>query len=82
MYIGILTWKANLHCCSLRRFWQIKAASEQGCQIFLATTYQTGTNIPNYTKYTNGHKITNGYKIDQMSIKYLPASSIARPAKK
>jgi hypothetical protein len=32
---------------------------KQGCQIFLATKYQNGENIPNYQK------------IDQIAIKYL-----------
>jgi hypothetical protein len=41
---------------------------EQGCQIFLGTTYQDGKNIP------------NNHKIYKMAIN-IPTSSIARPSK-
>jgi hypothetical protein len=53
----------------------LKASAEQGCQIFLRTTYQ---NIPKrgklnqttttYTKWSQ--TVPNGRKIDQMAIKY------------
>jgi hypothetical protein len=56
-------------------------AAEQGCQIFLDTTYQNGGKIyqmtAKYTKWT--YNISNGRKIDPIIIKY--TFSIARPSK-
>jgi hypothetical protein len=43
----------------------------QGCQIFLAKTYQKRENIPNYYKIYQKRKILpDGNQIDQMVIKY------------
>jgi hypothetical protein len=59
--------------CSIRvTLWQEKHRN-QGCQMFLATTYQNGKNIPNdqkmnqmAIKYTKWPKnIPNGHKIYQ-----------------
>jgi hypothetical protein len=48
-----------------------QSVGDQGCQIFLGTTYQNGKNIPNY------------HNIYQMAVKCknIPTSSIARPSK-
>jgi hypothetical protein len=52
--------------------------SDQGCQIFLSTTYQNGEHVPKdhkiyqmVTKYTEWSlNIPNGHKIYQMATKY------------
>jgi hypothetical protein len=47
------------------------ACAVQGCQIFLASIYQHGGNVPKYHKiYQMAVNSSNGRKIDQMSIKY------------
>jgi formylmethanofuran dehydrogenase subunit A len=57
--------------------WVIKlqVGLNQGCQIFLSTTYQNGEKIAKWP-----YNITFGRKKDKLAIK-IPASSIARPSK-
>jgi hypothetical protein len=47
------------------------SSRKQGCQIFLAKTYQNGENIPNYHNvYQKAVKYCqSGHQIDQMAIK-------------
>jgi hypothetical protein len=66
----IMSWRASL--------WRHEDLLDQGCQIFVATTYQNGKNIPNiqkiyqifrkYTKYSEN--IPNIQKIYQILRKY------------
>jgi hypothetical protein len=51
----------------------LSSAQLQGCQIFLATTYQNGKNIPNYHKIS---KIPNGHKIYRVAVKQIKCPRI------
>jgi hypothetical protein len=53
-----------------KRLHHNEASEEQGCQIFLGTTYQKGGNIPNYHYIYWQQNIPIDRKIDQMAIKY------------
>jgi hypothetical protein len=62
----IMSWRASL--------WRHEDLLDQGCQIFVATTYQNGKNIPNIQKiyqiaikyvYQTAVNIPNGQKLYQ-----------------
>jgi hypothetical protein len=55
--------------------------ADQGCQIYLGTTYQNGKNIPiDYKMYRMVKNIPFGCKTNKMALK-IPTSSIARTFK-